>query len=80
VESLDTGNEKEKLLYFAITWNDMDDETFYGLTRNLEDRRKINSKNFLMKTALFENDIAYNFTREKVKDLKKFKDYLNQTV
>jgi len=46
MESLDTGNNKGKLLYFAGSWNDMDDETFNDLTQNLNDRRKNNRTRF----------------------------------
>lgn len=46
MESLEIGNNKGKLLSFAGSWNDIDDETFNELTKNLEDRRKNNRTRF----------------------------------
>lgn len=45
LESLE-GNNKGKLLTFAGSWNDLDDETFSELTNKLEDRRKNNRTRF----------------------------------
>lgn len=46
MESLEIGNNKGKLLSFAGSWSDMDDETFNELTNRLEDRRKNNRTRF----------------------------------
>lgn len=46
LESLEIGNNKGKLLTFAGSWNDLDDETFNELTNQLEDRRKNNRTRF----------------------------------
>lgn len=46
LESLERGNNKGKLLTFAGSWNDLDDETFSELTNRLEDRRKNNRTRF----------------------------------
>ena len=46
LESLEIGNNQGKLLTFAGSWNDLDDETFNELTNQLEDRRKNNRTRF----------------------------------
>ena len=46
LESQEIGKDKGKLLSFAGSWNDMDDETFDELTKNLKDRRKSNRSRF----------------------------------
>lgn len=46
LESLEIENKKGKLLSFAGTWNDLDDETFNELTKNSENRRKNNRTRF----------------------------------
>ncbi|EKB48599.1 hypothetical protein [Cecembia lonarensis] len=40
LESLETENNKMKVLTFAGAWTDLDRETFDELTNNLENRRK----------------------------------------
>ncbi len=40
LKSLETENNKAKILSFAGIWNNIDDEVFNELTQNLEDRRK----------------------------------------
>jgi hypothetical protein len=40
LESLETENNKMKVLTFAGSWADLDGETFDELTNNLENRRK----------------------------------------
>ncbi|MFN6945723.1 MAG: hypothetical protein ACK4ND_12320 [Cytophagaceae bacterium] len=47
IESLEIGNNKGKLLSFAGSWNDMEDETFNELTNRLEYRRKNNRTRYL---------------------------------
>lgn len=46
LESLEIENNKGKLLSFAGSWNDLDDETFNELTKNSENRRKNNRTRF----------------------------------
>lgn len=46
MEFLEIGNNNEKLLTFAGSWNDIDDETFSELTNKLEDRRRNNRTRF----------------------------------
>lgn len=46
MESLETENNKMKVLTFAGSWADLDEETFDGLTENLENRRKSNRTRF----------------------------------
>lgn len=46
LESLEIGNNKGKLLSFAGSWIDMDDEVFNELTKKLENRRKNNRTRF----------------------------------
>ena len=46
MEFLEIGNNKGKLLTFAGSWNDIDDETFSELTNKLEDRRRNNRTRF----------------------------------
>ncbi|MDQ3392731.1 MAG: hypothetical protein M3512_01250 [Bacteroidota bacterium] len=46
LESLEIVNKKGKILTFAGSWNDLDDETFSELTYKLEDRRKNNRTRF----------------------------------
>lgn len=40
LESLETENNKLKVLTFAGSWSDLDGDTFDELTNNLENRRK----------------------------------------
>ncbi|RPA66605.1 hypothetical protein EF405_20175 [Cyclobacteriaceae bacterium YHN15] len=40
LESMETENNKMKVLTFAGSWADLDGETFDELTNNLENRRK----------------------------------------
>ena len=46
MEFLEIGNIKGKLLTFAGSWNDIDDETFSELTNKLEERRRNNRAKF----------------------------------
>lgn len=46
LESLETENNKMKVLTFAGSWADLDGETFDELTNNLENRRKSNRTRF----------------------------------
>jgi len=40
MESIEKRNQKGKLLSFAGSWKDLEDEIFNDLSRDLEDRRK----------------------------------------
>ena len=46
LESLETENNKMKILKYAGSWADLDGETFDELTNNLENRRKSNRTRF----------------------------------
>ncbi|WP_114752517.1 hypothetical protein [Pleomorphovibrio marinus] len=46
LESLETENNKMKVLTFAGSWSDLDEETFDELTNNLENRRKSDRTKF----------------------------------
>lgn len=46
LESLETENNKMKVLTFAGSWADLDGQTFDELTNNLENRRKSNRTRF----------------------------------
>jgi hypothetical protein len=46
LESVEGGLSKAKLLSFAGSWTDLDEDTFKELTTNLEARRKNNRAKF----------------------------------